>query len=138
MNLIFLYDEFMRVPLGMEGNPVYIFDNTLSEGYELSEKIIENRYFLAKEAGAEIYQGNTYEILQEIHSQNPISKITTKATFRPVYQEKLQEEKKQGLDPFDKDLKGETSLMEPCFIVALREIMQKASTKEIKITSKRH
>ena len=90
MNLIFLYDEFMRVPLGMEGNPVYIFDSTLSEGYELSEKIIENRYFLAKEAGAEIYQGNTYEILQEIHSQNPISKITTKATFRPVYQELFQ------------------------------------------------
>ena len=90
MNLVFLYDEFMRVPLGVEGNPVYIFDNTLSEGYELSEKIIENRYFLAKEAGAEIYQGNTYEILQEIHSQNPISKITTKATFRPVYQELFQ------------------------------------------------
>ena len=90
MNLIYLYDEFMRVPLGLEGNPVYIFDNTLSEGYELSEKIIENRYFLAKEAGAEIYQGNTYEILQEIHSQNSISKITTKATFRPVYQELFQ------------------------------------------------
>lgn len=90
MNLIYLYDEFMRVPLGIEGNPVYIFDNILSEGYELSEKIIENRYFLAKEAGAEIYQGNTYEILQEIHSQNPISKITTKATFRPVYQELFQ------------------------------------------------
>ena len=90
MNLIYLYDEFMRVPLGMEGNPVYIFDNTLSEGYELSEKIIENRNFLAKEAGAKIYQGNTYEILQEIHSQNPISKITTKATFRPVYQELFQ------------------------------------------------
>ena len=90
MNLIYLYDEFMRVPLGIEGNPVYIFDNTLSEGYELSEKIIENRYFMAKEAEAEIYQGNTYEILQEIHSQNPISKITTKATFRPVYQELFQ------------------------------------------------
>ena len=90
MNLVYLYDEFMRVPLSMEGNPVYIFDNTLSEGYELSEKIIENRYFLAKEAGAEIYQGNTYEILQEIHSQNPISKIITKATFRPVYQELFQ------------------------------------------------
>ena len=90
MNLIFLYDEFIRVPLGMEGNPVYILDYTLSEGYELSEKIIENRYFLAKEAGAEVYQGNTYEILQEIHSQNPISKITTKATFRPVYQELFQ------------------------------------------------
>ena len=90
MNLIYLYDEFMRVPLSMEGKPVYIFDNTLSEGYELSEKIIENRYFLAKEAGAEIYQGNTYEILQEIHSQNPISKIITKATFRPVYQELFQ------------------------------------------------
>ena len=90
MNLIYLYDEFMRVPPGIEGNPVYIFDNTLSEGYELSEKIIENRYFLAKEAGAEIYQGNTYEILQEIQSQNPISKIITKATFRPVYQELFQ------------------------------------------------
>ena len=90
MILIYLYDEFMRVPLGIEGNPVYIFDNSLSEGYELSEKIIENRYFLAKEAGAEIYQGDTYEILQEIHSQNPISKITTKATFRPVYQELFQ------------------------------------------------
>ena len=90
MNLVFLYDGLMRVPLRMEGNPVYIFDNTLSEGYELSEKIIENRYFLAKEAGAEIYQGDTYEILQEIHSQNPISKITTKATFRPVYQELFQ------------------------------------------------
>ena len=90
MNLIYLYDEFMRVPLGMVGNPGYIFDNALIEGYELSEKIIENRYFLAKEAGAEIYQGNTYEILQEIHSQNPISKITTKATFRPVYQELFQ------------------------------------------------
>jgi hypothetical protein len=90
MNLVYLYDDFMRVPLGTEGNPVYIFDNALSEGYELSEKIIENRYFLAKEAGAEIYQGNTYEILQEIHIQNPISKITTKATFRPVYQELFQ------------------------------------------------
>ncbi|MDC3114130.1 hypothetical protein OA513_00405 [Alphaproteobacteria bacterium] len=90
MNLIYLYDEFMRVPLGIEGNPVYIFDKALSEGYQLSEKVIENRYFLAKEAGAEVYQGNTYEILQEIHNQNPISKITTKATFRPVYQELFQ------------------------------------------------
>ena len=52
-------------------------------------------------------------------------------------QEKLQDEKKQGLDPFDKELRGESSLMEPCFIVALREIMHKASTKEIIITSKK-
>ena len=84
MNLIYLYDEFMRVPAGIEGNPVYIFDDTLTEGYELSDKIIENRYFLAKEAGAEIYRGNTYEILQEIHNQNTISRIITKSTFRPV------------------------------------------------------
>ena len=86
MNLIYLYDEFMRVPAGIEGNPVYIFDDTLTEGYELSDKIIENRYFLAKEAGAEIYRGNTYEILQEIHDQKAISKIITKSTFRPIYQ----------------------------------------------------
>ena len=62
MNLIYLYDEFMRVPANIEGNPVYIFDDTLTEGYELSDKIIENRYFLAKEAGAEIYRGNTYAV----------------------------------------------------------------------------
>ena len=90
MNLIYLYDEFMRVPAGIEGNPVYIFDETLNEGYELSDKIIENRYFLAKEAGADIYRGNTYEILQEIHGQNPISKIVTKSTFRPIYQDLFQ------------------------------------------------
>ena len=90
MNLIYLYDEFMRVPAGIEGNPVYIFDDTLTEGYELSDKIIENRYFLAKEAGAEIYRGNTYEILQEIHNQNTISKIITKSTFRPIYQNLFQ------------------------------------------------
>ena len=90
MNLIYLYDEFMRVPAGIEGNPVYIFDNTLTEGYELSDKIIENRYFLAKEAGAEIYRGNTYEILQEIHNQNTVSKIITKSTFRPIYQNLFQ------------------------------------------------
>ena len=81
MNLIYLYDEFMRVPAGIEGNPVYIFDDTLTEGYELSDIIIENRYFLAKEAGAEIYRGNTYEILQEIHNQNTISKIITKLSI---------------------------------------------------------
>ena len=63
MKLIYLYDEFMRVPAGIEGKPVYIFDDTLTEGYDLSDKIIENRYFLAKEAGAEIYRGNTYEVL---------------------------------------------------------------------------
>ena len=90
MNLIYLYDEFMRVPAGIEGNPVYIFDDTLTEGYELSDKIIENRYFLAKEAGAEIYRGNTYEVLQEIHVQNAISKIITKSTFRPIYQNLFQ------------------------------------------------
>ncbi len=90
MKLIYLYDEFMRVPAGIEGNPVYIFDDTLTEGYGLSDKIIENRYFLAKEAGAEIYKGNTYEILQEIHNQNTISKIITKSTFRPIYQNLFQ------------------------------------------------
>ena len=120
MNLVFLYDEFMRVPLSMEGNPVYIFDNTLSEGYELSEKIIENRYFLAKEAGAEIYQGNTYEILQEIHSQNPISKITTKATFRPVYQELFQ---KLG-DAYDVDQLPDYFLLQDNYLHPAKRFFQ--------------
>ena len=41
MNLIYLYDEFMRVPAGIEGNPVYIFDDTLTEGYELVTKSLK-------------------------------------------------------------------------------------------------
>ena len=31
MNLIYLYDDFLRVPAGIEGNPFYIFDDTLNE-----------------------------------------------------------------------------------------------------------
>ena len=52
MKLIYLYDEFMRVPDSEEGQPVYIIDSELNEGYEISQKVHEYRYFLAKQAGA--------------------------------------------------------------------------------------
>ena len=93
MNLIYLYDEFMRVPDHLEGQAVYIIDPEIQEGYEISDKVLVYRYQLAEQAGAEIYQGKTLDIIAEIHLQNPISSIITKSTFRPMYQELFQKMK---------------------------------------------
>ena len=93
MNLIYLYDEFMRVPEHIEGRTVYIIDPEIQEGYEISEKVHLYRYQLAEQARAEIYQGKTIDIIEEIHQQKPISSIITKSTFRPVYQELFQKMK---------------------------------------------
>mgnify|MGYP003301317654 FL=1 len=93
MNLIYLYDEFMRVPDHLEGQAVYIIDPEIQEGYEISDKVLMYRYQLAEQAGAEIYQGKTLDIIAEIHMQNPISSIITKSTFRPMYQELFQKMK---------------------------------------------
>ena len=93
MNLIYLYDEFMRVPDHLEGQAVYIIDPEIQEGYEISDKVLMYRYQLAEQAGAEIYQGKTLDIIAEIHLQNPISYIITKSTFRPMYQELFQKMK---------------------------------------------
>ena len=84
MNLIYLYDEFMRVPDHLEGQAVYIIDPEIQEGYEISDKVLMYRYQLAEQAGAEIYQGKTLDIIAEIHMQNPISSIISKSTFRPM------------------------------------------------------
>ena len=91
MNLIYLYDEFMRTPDNVKGQVVYIIDSDIQEGYEISEKVQLYRYQLAEQAGAEIYQGKTLDILAEIHQKTPISTIITKSTFRPVYQAIFQE-----------------------------------------------
>ena len=93
MNLIYLYDEFMRVPDHLEGQAIYIIDPEIQEGYEISEKVIMYRYKLAEQAGAEIYHGKTLDIIAEIHMQNPISSIISKSTFRPMYQELFQKMK---------------------------------------------
>ena len=93
MNLIYLYDEFMRVPDHLEGQTVYIIDPEIQEGYEISDKVLMYRYQLAEQAGAEIYQGKTLDIIAEIHQQNPISSIISKSTFRPMYQELFQKMK---------------------------------------------
>ena len=90
MNLIYLYDEFMRVPDHLVGQAVYIIDPEIQEGYEISDKVLMYRYQLAEQAGAEIYQGKTLDIIAEIHMQNPISSIISKSTFRPKYQELFQ------------------------------------------------
>ena len=93
MKLIYLYDEFMRVPDHLEGQAVYIIDPEIQEGYEISDKVLMYRYQLAEQARAEIYQGKTLDIIAEIHLQNPISSIITKSTFRPMYQELFQKMK---------------------------------------------
>ena len=91
MNLIYLYDEFMRVPNHLEGQAVYIIDPEIQEGYKISDKVLMYRYQLAEQAGAEIYQGKTLDIIEEFHQQNPITSITSKSTFRPVYQALFEE-----------------------------------------------
>ena len=93
MNLIYLYDEFMRFPDHLTGQAVYIIDPEIQEGYEISDKVLMYRYQLAEQAEAEIYQGKTLDIIAEIHLQNPISSIITKSTFRPMYQELFQKMK---------------------------------------------
>ena len=90
MNLIYLYDELMRVPDQVEGKAVYIIDPEIQEGYEVSDKVLMYRYHLAEQAGAEIYKGKTLDILAEIHQKIPITSIITKSTFRPVYMDLFQ------------------------------------------------
>ena len=91
MNLIYLYDEMMRVPSPLEGKALYIIDPDIQEGYEISQNVQLYRYQLARQAGADIYQGKTLDILRDIHDQQPISSITTKSTFRPAYQSLFQQ-----------------------------------------------
>ena len=91
MKLIYMYDEFMRVPENIEGRPIYIFDRKLQKNYRISDKIIEYRYFLAEQAGATIYQGDTLQIINEINQKDPISSILSKNTFIPEYQSLFQQ-----------------------------------------------
>ena len=87
MKLALLYDEFMYPPQGLEAKPVYILDTNLHRDYEVSEKVLKYRHFLAKEAGAEIHEGDTYQILETMHKIKPISEIITKTTFRIEYKQ---------------------------------------------------
>jgi hypothetical protein len=91
MNLIYLYDEMMRVPSPLEGKALYIIDPDIQEGYEISQNVQLYRYQLARQAGADIYQGKTLDILRDINDHHPISSITTKSTFRPAYQSLFQQ-----------------------------------------------
>ena len=45
--------------------------------------------------------------------------------------------KKDGLDYLSDDMKGETSIIEPPFIVAIKEILERVSKKEINLLSKK-
>ena len=91
MNLIYLYDEMMRVPSPLDGRALYIIDPDIQEGYEISQNVQLYRYQLARQAGADIYQGKTLDILRDINDHHPISSITTKSTFRPAYQSLFQQ-----------------------------------------------
>ena len=86
MKIVYLYEEFMRIPNNVEGQPIYIFDQDLQKNYQISDKVLEYRYFLAEQAGATIYKGNTLRVINEINQKNPISSIISKKTFIPEYQ----------------------------------------------------
>ena len=86
MRLTYLYDEFMYPPKGHDSQSIYIIDEELNEGYEISSKVQAYRYFLAKQAGAQIFKGKTIDILNQINQETPVSSITTKSTFRPIFQ----------------------------------------------------
>ena len=86
MKIVYLYEEFMRIPNNVEGQPIYIFDQDLQKNYQISDKVIKYRYFLAEQAGATIYKGNTLRVINEINQKNPISSIISKKTFIPEYQ----------------------------------------------------
>jgi hypothetical protein len=81
----------MRVPDNMNGQPVYIFDQQLQKNYKISDKIIEYRYFLAEQAGATIYQGETLQVINDINQKEGISSILSKNTFIPEYQNLFQQ-----------------------------------------------
>ena len=86
MKIVYLYEEFMRVPNNVEGQPIYIFDQDLQKNYQISDKVVEYRYFLAEQAGATIYKGNTLRVINEINQKIPIPSIISKKTFIPEYQ----------------------------------------------------
>ena len=69
MKIIYLYEEFMRVPNNVEGQPIYIFDQDLQKNYQISDKVIEFRYFLAEQAGATIYKADTLKVINEINQK---------------------------------------------------------------------
>ena len=139
MNLIYLYDEFMRFPDHLTGQAVYIIDPEIQEGYEISEKILMYRYQLAEHAGAKIYQGKTLDIIAEIHQQNPISSIISKSTFRPMYQElfqkyflksltsRLTDYSSQKFEVFDSEQKSSN------YTIVNSKIVESLKSPEIKI-----
>tara|TARA_B100000925_G_scaffold241731_1_gene191056 strand:+ start:115 stop:510 length:396 start_codon:yes stop_codon:yes gene_type:complete len=86
MKIVYLYEEFMRIPNNVEGQPIYIFDQDLQKNYQISDKVVKYRYFLAEQAGATIYKGNTLKVINEINQKKPISSIISKKTFIPEYQ----------------------------------------------------
>ena len=52
-------------------------------------------------------------------------------------QERLLKSKNDGFDPFSEEYRGESTYVEPPFIVALRDLLERIVKKEVIVTSKR-
>ena len=52
-------------------------------------------------------------------------------------QELLLESKKSGIDPFAEEYRGESTSIEPPFIVGLRDLLERIVNKEVNVISKR-
>ena len=77
--------------------------------------------------------GIVFEVSRQVENMI-VSKINTNLV---TAQEELQDAKKDGLDYLSDDMKGETSIIEPPFIVAIKEILERVSKKEINLLSKK-
>ena len=85
---------------------------------------------------AEMLNANTgivFEVSRQVENMI-VSKINTNLV---TAQEELQDARKDGLDYLSDDMKGETSIIEPPFIVAIKEILERVSKREINLLSKK-
>ena len=86
---------------------------------------------------AEMLNANTgivFEVSRQVENMI-VSKINTNLV---TAQEELIDAKKDGLDYLSDDMKGESSIIEPPFIVAIKEILERVSKREINLLSKKN
>ena len=85
---------------------------------------------------AEMLNANTgivFEVSRQVENMI-VSKINTNLVSA---QEELIDARKDGLDYLSDDMKGESSIIEPPFIVAIKEILERVSKREINLLSKK-
>ena len=76
--------------------------------------------------------GIVFEVSRQVENMI-VNKINTNLVSS---QEELLDAQKDGLDHLADDIKGESSIIEPPFIVAIKEILERVSKNEINLLSR--